>query len=61
MVGIGASWIAFLGWEVFEGVYFYFNPLGMIQTNLWDTMIDLWVDTLGALSICFICDELTED
>ena len=61
MVGIGASWMAFLGWEVFEGVYFYFNPLGMIQTNLWDTMIDLWVDTLGALSVCFICDELTED
>ena len=61
MLGIGASWISFLGWEAFEGVYFYFNPLGMIQTNLWGTMIDLWVDTLGALSVCFICDELTKD
>lgn len=60
-VGIGASWIAFVGWEVFEGVYFHFNPLGMIQTNAWDTVKDLWVDSLGALSICFICDELTED
>jgi hypothetical protein len=59
-VGIGTSWIAFIAWEVFEGIYFYLNPLGTIQTNAWDTMIDLWVDTLGALSICFLCDELVE-
>ena len=58
--GIGTSWIAFIAWEIFEGVYFYFDPLGTIQTNTWDTMIDLWVDTLGAFSICFLCDELTE-
>lgn len=59
-VAIGTSWIAFIAWEVFEGVYFYVNPLGTIQTNTWDTMIDLWVDTLGALSICFLCDELVD-
>jgi len=58
--GIGTSWIAFIAWEIFEGIYFQFNPLGTIQTNTWDTMIDLWVDTLGALSICFLCDELVE-
>jgi hypothetical protein len=32
-IGIGASWITFIAWEVFEGVYFYLNPLGTIQTN----------------------------
>jgi hypothetical protein len=57
---IGASWVAFIAWEVFEGVYFYLNPLGTIQNNAWDTMIDLWVDILGTLSICFLCDELVE-
>ncbi|MCP8311707.1 MAG: hypothetical protein L6N95_02615 [Candidatus Methylarchaceae archaeon HK01B] len=58
-IGIGASLIAFIAWEIFEGIYFYFNPLGMIQTNLQDTLIDLWIDFLGALSTCFLCDELT--
>jgi hypothetical protein len=22
--------------------------------------IDLWIDSLGALAICFLCDEFTE-
>ena len=58
-IGIAASWVAFILWEVFEGIYFYLNPLGIIQTNLQDTLIDLWIDFLGALSTCFLCDELT--
>jgi len=59
-IGILASWIAFIAWEIFEGIYFYLNPFGMIQTNLQDTLIDLWIDFLGALSVCFLCDELIE-
>lgn len=57
---IGASWVFFVVWEIFEAVFAYVNPNGLIQTGLWDAGIDLWIDSLGALSICFICDELTE-
>ena len=58
-IGIAASWIAFIAWEIFEGIYFYLDPFGLIQTDLPDTLIDLWIDFLGALSTCFLCDELT--
>jgi len=58
-IGILASWTAFIAWEIFEGIYFYLNPFGIIQTNPQDTLIDLWIDFLGALSTCFLCDELT--
>lgn len=57
---IGASWVFFVVWEVFEFVFAYYNPGGLIQTDAWDVAIDLWIDSLGALAICFICDELTE-
>ncbi len=58
---IGASWIAFIVWEIFEGIFVYVNPQGFIQINAWDTVIDLWIDSLGALAICFLCDELTNE
>lgn len=57
-LAIGASWIGFISWEIFE---FYASqiPGSYIEIDFWDTIIDLWVDSLGALSICFLCDELT--
>lgn len=59
-VSIGASWVFFVVWEIFELAFAYYNPGGLIQTGAWDIAIDLWIDSLGALAICFICDELTE-
>jgi hypothetical protein len=59
-VAIGVSWIAFVLWEVYELIYITYNgPTGFIQSDPWDLAIDLWVDTLGALTICFIYDEFT--
>lgn len=59
-VAIGVSWIAFILWEIYELVYIaYSGPAGFIQSDPWDLAIDLWVDTLGALTICFIYDEFT--
>ena len=59
-VAIGVSWIAFILWEIYELVYIAFSgPAGFIQSDPWDLAIDLWVDTLGALTICFIYDEFT--
>lgn len=61
IVSIGASWIAFILWEVFELIYIaYSGPSGFIQSDMWDIVIDLWIDSLGALSICFLYDEFTE-
>lgn len=59
-IAIGAAWIAFVSWEVFEAAYVHLNPGGIIQINDWDTAVDLWIDFLGGLAICFLCDELTE-
>ncbi|MDQ3869090.1 MAG: hypothetical protein M3250_05990 [Thermoproteota archaeon] len=60
IVSIGASWIAFVLWEVYELIYIAFvGPSGFIQSEPWDIAIDLWIDTLGALAICFIYDEYT--
>jgi uncharacterized membrane protein YjdF len=59
-VAIGVSWIAFIVWEVYELIYIAYNgPTGFIQSDPWDLAIDLWIDTLGALTICFIYDEFT--
>jgi len=57
---IGVSWLAFIAWEVYEWIAVMTNPNSGIETNLWDMAIDLWVDTLGALSICFIYDEIMQ-
>jgi polyferredoxin len=60
-VSIAASWIAFVLWEVYEWIYATYNgPSDFIQTKPWDMAIDLWIDSLGALAICFLCDEFTE-
>ena len=54
---IGVSWLAFVAWEVYEWIYAHTDPNSGIETSLWDMGIDLWVDSLGALAICFIYDE----
>jgi hypothetical protein len=33
---------------------------GFIQTEPMDLGIDLWVDTLGALAVCFLYDEFSQ-
>jgi hypothetical protein len=59
-IAIGVSWIAFVLWEVYELIYIaYSGPTGFIQSDPWDLAIDLWIDTLGALTIYFIYDEFT--
>lgn len=60
-LAIAAAWIAFVLWEIFEAVFVYLNPKGFIEISNWDTAVDFWIDSLGALSICFLCDELTND
>ncbi len=60
-VGIGASWVAFVLWEVYEGIALVVDPGSAMETDLEDMLIDLWIDTLGALSICFIHDEFVHD
>jgi hypothetical protein len=52
--------VFFVVWEIFETVFAYVNPGGLIQTGLWYASIDLWIDSLGALAICFIYDALIE-
>jgi hypothetical protein len=60
-VSIAASWVPFVLWEVYEWIYAtYSGPSGFIQTEPWDMAIDLWIDSLGALAICFLYDEFTE-
>lgn len=58
---IGVSWLAFILWEVYEWLSVMFDPGMNIQTDPWDLTIDLWVDTLAALAICFVYDEFNED
>lgn len=54
------SWIAFILWELYELIYLAYNgPNSFIQSDPWDLAIDLWVDTLRALTICFLYDEFT--
>jgi hypothetical protein len=62
VVSIGVSWIAFILWEVYELIYItYIGPAGFIQSDPWDIIIDLWIDSLGSLAICFLYDEFTEN
>lgn len=57
-LSIGASWIAFVVWELYEWIEVgRSGSSGFIQTEPFDMAIDLWIDTLGALAICFIYDE----
>lgn len=60
LIAITVSWIAFVLWEIFELMYIaYSGPSGFIQSDPWDLGIDLWIDSLGALTICFLYDEFT--
>lgn len=60
-ISIAASWVPFVLWEAYEWIYAtYSGPSGFIQTEPWDIAIDLWIDSLGALAICFLYDEFTE-
>ena len=59
-MAIGVSWIGFIAWEVYEWLMVMQNPNSGIQTSPWDLAIDLWIDTLGALAICFVYDEYNE-
>ena len=61
-LSIGASWIGFILWEIYEWIQVSISGQGgFIQTEPLDMAIDLWIDTLGALTVCFICDEYTVD
>lgn len=61
-VAIGASWIAFVLWGVYElaAVATGFGG-GYIQTEPMDLAIDLGVDSLDALAVCFLYDEFSHD
>ena len=61
-VAIGTSWVAFVLWEVYElaAVATGFGG-GYIQTEPMDLAIDLWVDSLGALAVCFLYDEFSHE
>lgn len=60
-VSIGVSWLAFIAWEIYEWVALLTVPDSGVETGLWDMGIDLWIDSLGALAICFFYDELMHD
>lgn len=60
-ISIGAAWIGFMLWEVYEWISVSIHgPTGFIQTEPLDMLVDLWVDTLGCLAICFIYKEFTD-
>jgi hypothetical protein len=60
IVAIGTSWIAFVLWEVYELVAVAYGlGGGFIQTEPIDLSIDLWIDSLGALAVCFLYDEFS--
>jgi hypothetical protein len=56
-IAIGLSWIGFIAWELYEWVDVLTNPNSGIVIGHWDTALDLWIDSLGALAVCFIYDE----
>jgi hypothetical protein len=58
---IAASWAAFILWEVYEWILVMTVPDSHVEISPADTAIDLWIDTLGALSVCFIHDEFVHD
>lgn len=60
-ISIGAAWIGFMLWEVYEWISVSIHgPTGFIQTEPLDMFVDLWVDTLGSLAICFIYKEFPD-
>ena len=60
IVAIGTSCIAFVLWEVYELVVVAYGlGGGFIQTEPIDLGIDLWIDSLGALAVCFLYDEFS--
>lgn len=60
-VSIGVSWLAFIAWEIYEWIIVMTVPDSGIEISAWDTAVDLWIDTLGALTICFLYDEMMKD
>lgn len=58
---IAVSWIGFIGWELYEWLTVMTDPNSGIQTSPWDLVIDLWIDTLGALAICLVYDEYNKE
>jgi hypothetical protein len=58
---IGVSWVAFLLWEAYEWIGKMVDPANAAETSLGDMAIDLWINSLGALSVCFIHDEFVHD
>ncbi len=60
-MSIGAAWMAFIVWEVYEWISVsIYGYSGFIQTEPLDMFVDLWVDTLGSLAVCFIYQEFTD-
>ena len=60
-ISIGAAWIGFVLWEVYEWISVgLYGPAGFIQTEPIDMVVDLWVDTLGSLAVCFLYKEFTD-
>lgn len=57
-IAIASAYVFYILWEIAEGIYFYYKPLGMIQTEFWDALKDLWLDGVGALNACFLADEV---
>lgn len=60
-VSIGVSWLAFIAWEIYEWIIVMTVPDSGIEISAWDTAVDLWIDTLGAFTICFLYDEMMKD
>lgn len=58
---IAVSWVAFLLWEAYEWVSKIVDPANAAETSLGDMAMDLWINSLGALAICFIHDEFVHD
>jgi hypothetical protein len=53
--------MAFIVWEVYEWISVsVYGSSGFIQTEPLDMVVDLWVDTLGSLAVCFIYQEFTD-
>ncbi len=54
-ISIGVAWMAFIVWDVYEWMSVsVYGSSGFIQTKPLDMVVDLWVDTLGSLAVCFI-------
>ena len=61
-IALGVSWVTIVLWEVYElvAVATGFGG-GYIQTEPMDLAIDLSVDSLGALAVCFLYDEFSHE